>query len=192
MDTLEYQHESEKMKHLSALFLSLFLFAGTPALACEKAKTTDTTLNISHVWGKPNYGPNGAAYFTLKNEGKKTRHLIAASSALSARVELHTHIHENGVMKMRHMKDGVTIKPGETVQFKPAGKHVMLLGMKEKLKDGGTYNLQLEFKDGTKEVLKVKVMNNGPKSSKADDKRGSHADDDHRGSHADEDHRGSH
>jgi hypothetical protein len=180
------------MKQLSALFFSLFILFTTPALACEKVETTDKTLKISHVWGKPNYGPNGAAYFTLKNEGKKERHLIAASSALSPRVELHTHTHEDGVMKMRHMKDGVTIKPGETVQFKPAGKHVMLLGMKGKFKDGGSYKIQLEFKDGTKEVLKVKVMNNGPKSSKAEDKRGSHADDEHRGSHEDGDDRGSH
>lgn len=173
---------------MKVLFSSLFavlILSSSHAFACEMVKTTDKTLSISHVWGKPNYGPNGAAYFILKNNGKKARHLIAASSPLSDRVELHTHIKEDGVMKMRKMKDGFIVKPGETLHFKPAGNHVMLLGMKEKLKPGASYDIQLQFKDGSKETLKVAVKDKETKGSHADDKRGSHADD-KRGSHTDE------
>ncbi len=171
------------MKILFSSFFAVLVFFSSPVLAGDKKmKDTATNLTISHVWGKPNYGPNGAAYFILKNNGPKARHLIAASSPLSDRVELHTHIKEDGVMKMRKMKDGVIIKPGETIHFKPAGNHIMLLGMKEKLKPGASYDIQLKFKDGTTQALKVSVKDKEERGSHADKDRGSHAEED-RGSH---------
>ncbi|MGH1406852.1 MAG: copper chaperone PCu(A)C [Rhodomicrobiaceae bacterium] len=185
---------------MKVLFSSLFavlVFITSPVFAGdEKMKETASNLSISHVWGKPNYGPNGAAYFTLKNNGKTARHLIGASSPLSDRVELHTHLKEDGVMKMRKMKDGIIVKPGETLHFKPAGNHIMLMSMKEKLKPGATYDLQLKFKDGSTEKLKVAIKDKDHekehRGSHADDKRGSGTDEkkmkktDTRGSDAEE------
>lgn len=178
---------------MKVLFSSLFavlVFITSPVFAGdEKMKDTASNLSISHVWGKPNYGPNGAAYFTLKNNGKTARHLIGASSPLSDRVELHTHLKEDGVMKMRKMKDGIIVKPGETLHFKPAGNHIMLMSMKEKLKPGATYDLQLKFKDGSTEKVKVAIKDKDHekehRGSHADDKRGSNADE-KRGSGTDE------
>jgi|GEM_PF-427767 len=173
----------------SSLFAVLICLSSPVFAGDEKMKETASNLSISHVWGKPNYGPNGAAYFILKNNSKTDRHLIGASSALSDRVELHTHLKEDGVMKMRKLKDGIIVKPGETVHFKPAGNHVMLMGMKEKLKPGASYELLLKFKDGSTEALKVSIKDKNHekdhRGSHAKDKRGSHADD-KRGSHADE------
>lgn len=169
------------MKLFISTFIIVFLLISTNLIAAEKANEDKTkALTITNVWAKPNFGKNGAAYFTLKNNSKVKRHLIGASSPLSDRVELHTHLHEDGVMKMRQLKDGIIIAPGETISFKPAGNHVMLMGMKEKLKEGATYPLKLLFKDESEEALKVtikwKVKNKNP------DMRGSH-NDEHRGSH---------
>lgn len=173
----------------SSLFAVLICLSSPVFAGDEKMKETASNLSISHIWGKPNYGPNGAAYFTLKNNGKTARHLIGASSPLSDRVELHTHLKEDGVMKMRKMKDGIIVKPGETLHFKPAGNHIMLMSMKEKLKPGATYDLQLKFKDGSTEKLKVAIKDKDHekehRGSHADDKRGSHADE-KRGSGTDE------
>jgi copper(I)-binding protein len=183
-------YERSKMKVLFSSLFAVLVFITSPVFAGEKKmKETASNLSISHIWGKPNYGPNGAAYFTLKNNGKTARHLIGASSPLSDRVELHTHLKEDGVMKMRKMKDGIIVKPGETLHFKPAGNHIMLMSMKEKLKPGATYDLQLKFKDGSTEKLKVAIKDKDHakehRGSNADDKRGSSADE-KRGSASDE------
>jgi copper(I)-binding protein len=59
----------------------------------------------------------------------------------------------DGVMTMRPLENGLEIKPGATVELKPAGAHIMILGVKEPLKDGQTVPVKLTFKTaGTVEV----------------------------------------
>ncbi len=65
-----------------------------------------------------------AAYFDVINKGGADE-LLSARSAVSPRVELHTHLHEDGVMKMRQVKT-VKIQGLQTTSFKPGGLHVML------------------------------------------------------------------
>ncbi len=67
-----------------------------------------------------------AAYFDIVNKGGADE-LLSASSAVSPRVELHTHLHEDGVMKMRRVET-VKIQGLQTTSFKPGGLHVMLFG----------------------------------------------------------------
>ena len=40
----------------------------------------------------------------LRNDGDKPVKLVAGASPEAGRVELHTHLHENGVMKMRQVE----------------------------------------------------------------------------------------
>jgi copper(I)-binding protein len=65
-----------------------------------------------------------AAYFDVVNAGGADV-MLAASSPASPNVELHTHLHENGVMKMRRV-ESVAIPARTTTQFKSGGLHVMM------------------------------------------------------------------
>jgi len=65
-----------------------------------------------------------AAYFDLTNEGKDNR-LVSVSSPISDAVEIHNHIEEGGIMKMRRV-DGVALDAGGTVEFKPGSYHIMM------------------------------------------------------------------
>jgi periplasmic copper chaperone A len=49
------------------------------------------------------------------------------------------------VMKMRELKDGVEIKPGSTVEFKPGGYHVMFMGLNQQLVQGQSFKATLQF-----------------------------------------------
>ncbi len=158
------------MRSALITFIVLFFSHLGIAMAESGPKVSMPDLEIAHVWAKPNYGPNGAAYFKLTNKGDKPRYLTGASSPLSKRVELHTHIEKDGVMKMRRVKEPIEIAPGKTVLFAPAGHHVMLFAMEKKLKEGDKLPLTLIFKDGTKQNLTAKVK----KSADKDDHRGSH------------------
>ena len=56
---------------------------------------------------------------------------------------------EKGVAKMRQVT-GLEIKPGETVELKPGGMHVMFMGLKQPLKQGQKVKGTLVFeKAGT-------------------------------------------
>lgn len=66
-----------------------------------------------------------AGYFEITNHGKTVDTLVSVTSPISNAVEIHNHIEEDGVMKMRQVK-GVDIGPGETVVFKPGSYHLML------------------------------------------------------------------
>jgi copper(I)-binding protein len=69
----------------------------------------------------------GAGFLDIKNHGADDK-LISASSPVSDTVEVHNHINENGVMKMRQV-EAVDLPKGETVSFKPGSYHLMFYGM---------------------------------------------------------------
>ncbi len=73
-----------------------------------------------------------AGFFTLQNTGGADR-LMSASSPDSSSVEIHNHIDDNGVMRMRRI-DGVTIETDGVVRFEPGSYHLMLFGVN--FKDG--------------------------------------------------------
>ena len=134
-----------------------------PSLTYAHGKADD--LVIENAWGKPNFGPNGAAYLKITNNGSKKIELIEAISPVSNRVELHEHINQDGVMRMRRIKDAITIESKETITFEPAGKHIMLFNMKDKFKAGANFPLTLKFKNGKHKDITVKILS-GDKSTK--------------------------
>ena len=108
-------------------------------------------LTIGHPWANPSIGgsTNGAVFLTIINGGTAADRLIGVASPVAGRVELHTHLMEDGVMKMRKI-EGIDVEPGAPIALKPGGLHVMLIGLKAQLKDGDSFPLDLTFaKAGT-------------------------------------------
>ncbi len=59
----------------------------------------------------------------------------------------------DGVMKMRALPNGLEIKPGETVELKSGGYHLMFMDIKVPFKQGDTIKATLQFeKAGSLEV----------------------------------------
>jgi hypothetical protein len=59
--------------------------------------------------------------------------------------QIHQMKMDNGIMKMRPVEGGLEIKPGQTVTLDPSGYHVMLMGLKQPLKQGEHFKATLEF-----------------------------------------------
>ncbi|MEP1552500.1 MAG: copper chaperone PCu(A)C [Paraglaciecola sp.] len=91
--------------------------------------------------------PNTAAYFSIENLSKKTEVLIAASSSIADKAELHNHVFINDMMRMQQ-QESIQIEPGETVHFKPGGLHIMLFGLNQKLEENQKVSLRLLTQDG--------------------------------------------
>lgn len=81
-------------------------------------------------------GGNGAGFFSLTNRNGGPDTLVAVESPVAGKVELHESSVVGGMMQMRELEGGVRLKAGETVEFKPGGKHIMFLGLKQALKPG--------------------------------------------------------
>ena len=144
------------MRSLIAVFALLFLVA-TPATAMhhEKGLAKVGNIKIEQAWARATPGkvPNGAAYLTLSAEGEESDRLIGVATPVAKRAELHTHLMEDGVMKMRQMK-AIEITPGSPSVLKPGHNHVMLMGLKAPLVQGETFPLTLTFeRAGSVEIM---------------------------------------
>ncbi len=123
----------------------------------------------------------GGAYMTLTNHGAATV-LVAVGSDAAERVEIHDHIMDEGVMRMREVEGGIPLGMHETVTLRPGGYHVMLMGLKEPLRKGGTVDLTLEFDDGSTLDLTAPILSIAATGAKAKG-HGDHGHGDHGKTH---------
>jgi copper(I)-binding protein len=134
---------------LSAIALTL---AGGIAVAEEYSVGT---IQIGNPWTRatPKGSTVAGAYMTIINKGSVPDRLLGGASAVADRFEVHSMVMDGGVAKMRPVDGGLEIKPGETVELKPGGLHVMLTGLKQPLDKGQKVKATLEFaKAGKVEV----------------------------------------
>jgi len=112
-------------------------------------------LVIEAPWARatPQGAQVGGGYLKITNTGKEADRLIGGSFPVATSVEVHQMSMSDGVMKMRKMDHGLEIKPGQTVELKPGGYHLMFIGLHEGLKQGRTIKGALQFeKAGSIEV----------------------------------------
>lgn len=94
----------------------------------------------------------GAVYMKIENTGNVADKVISASSDMAKRIELHSHIMTDGIMKMRQI-DSLDIPANSTIELKPGGLHLMVFGLKSHLKVGDEMSLNVVFeKAGTLEI----------------------------------------
>jgi hypothetical protein len=129
------------MRRILATLVALLLAA--PALAHDY---TLGDLKIAHPWTRATAaaGAAGGGFLTVRNTGTAPDRLLRAESPAATTVELHTHINDGGVMRMRPVPD-IPIPPGSEVTLQPGGLHVMLLGTRQKFERGARILLTLVF-----------------------------------------------
>ena len=122
---------------MRTLWAILFLFAAFPVHA---------QLQIEKPWARAT--PPGATvaggYMLIRNAGAAADRLVSASSPAAAKVELHVHLHENGVMKMRQVP-GYDVPAGGAFELKPGGAHLMFVDIKRPFKQGEKLPVKLKF-----------------------------------------------
>ncbi len=97
-----------------------------------------------------------AAFMTVHNDDMSDHKIVSASSPAAKTVELHTHTHENGMMKMRQVPD-IAIPAGGDTFLKPGGLHIMLIGLTQELKKDVPISITIKFEDGSEKTLSLPV-----------------------------------
>ncbi|HMO07444.1 MAG TPA: copper chaperone PCu(A)C [Paracoccaceae bacterium] len=134
---------------LRTLLAALAAMLAVPALAHDG-------IHIENPYARVGASGSGAAFFDIVNHSAEPDRLISAASEAAERVELHTHVEDaQGVMRMIEVKDGIPVGGHETSALARGGNHVMLLGLRQPLKDGDVLLLTLTFERG--EVITVEV-----------------------------------
>jgi copper(I)-binding protein len=95
------------------------------------------SLEINNPWSRatPKGAQTAIGYMTIKNNGTTPDRLIGGSVEVADRFQLHAMTMEDGIAKMRDLND-IDIKPGQTIEFKPGGSHVMFVNLKHPLSKG--------------------------------------------------------
>lgn len=101
---------------------------------------------------------NSAVFMQLKNNSGKEHKIINATGNVSSTVELHTHVNDNGVMRMRKVNE-ISIPANSTTELKPGGLHIMLIGLNKGLNVGDDVELEITFADNSKAVITAPVKN---------------------------------
>ncbi|MEM7654324.1 MAG: copper chaperone PCu(A)C [Pseudomonadota bacterium] len=131
-------------------------------------------LHLENLWARatPPGSKNGAAYLIIHNTGSSNDSLVGGSAgSVAERVEIHTHVDDNGVMRMRQVEE-IRVAPDAVSKLVPGGDHVMLMGLKKQLIEGDTVPLTLIFKNAGEIEVMVPVSRTAPAGSEHNGHKG--------------------
>jgi hypothetical protein len=110
------------------------------------ATAADAQVSIDKAWARATApgAPVAGGYMTVRNKGAAPDRLVGASSAAAARVELHVHIKEGDVMKMRQVA-AYEVPANGSFELKPGGAHLMFVQIARPFKEGDKIPVKLKF-----------------------------------------------
>ncbi len=149
--------------------IALVVAAGLAAMLLSPVSAHEYSvgsLKIGHPWARatPKGASIGGGYMKITNTGNTPERLVGGSTDIASRFEIHEMSMDNGVMKMRAASKGLEIKPGQTIEFKPGGNHVMFVGLKRPLEKGGHLKASLQFEKAGKVDVDFTIEGIGAKT----------------------------
>jgi len=141
---------------LSIALLALALSAGSAE--AQQLKAGDLLLSQAWTRATPGGAKVAGGYITIENKGAAADKLIGGSSPAAGKVEVHEMAMDNGVMKMRLVKDGLPIPAGQSIKLAPGGYHIMLMELKAPLKQGDKVRVILIFEKAGKVEVTLDVQ----------------------------------
>ncbi len=150
------------IKFLGAVISLTFLMAvGFTSPAVPDTARNDEVI-VEAAWARASIGTSrpSAAYLTIRNEGDETDVLTSLKASVSEVAEVHAMTMTDGVARMGPA-GAVKLPAGHEVVLKPGGLHVMLMNLKQPLKEGEKFTLTLTFKGAGPIDVSVPVLGIG-------------------------------
>ena len=121
--------------------------------ASDQLASEDSNIMVMNGYARATFAmaKTGAVYFMLHNQNDVDVSLtsVEVDAAIADEAQIHTTEMQGDMMRMREMKEGVTIPANGMVSFESGGYHVMLLGLKKGLEEGSEVGLTLTFDEQT-------------------------------------------
>jgi copper(I)-binding protein len=134
---------------MKRITVAALLLAALPVMA---------QVTVKDPWVRATVSQQKATGAFMQITSAQDARLVEASSPVAGVVEVHEMTMEKDVMKMRAMK-GLDLPAGKSVELKPGGYHVMLMDLKQQMKEGDTVpvTLVVEGKDKKRTTVEVKA-----------------------------------
>lgn len=115
-------------------------------------------VQVNAAWARATAPGQDSAAVSLHITSRKDANIVAVSSSAANSAEIHSMVHENGMMKMRALET-LALKAGQEVALGDDGNHLMLIGLKKPLVAGDSVALTVtvQFADKRKEKVEVKA-----------------------------------
>ena len=143
------------MTPFSRLAVAL-LSAATSTAALAAGAADGISAGTPYVRLMPPGTKTTAAFMTLTNSGNTDARLVKAETPIAKVAELHTHINDGGVMKMRQVA-AIEIKAKGETALKPGSYHIMLINPIGAVKEGDKVAITLGFDDGSSKKIEATV-----------------------------------
>ena len=114
---------------------------------------------VENHWARASQGPNSAMFGTFTNSSNQDDQLIAVEVKdpnFCDHTELHAHVEEDGIMKMRPVEN-IVIPANSTAELKPGGLHVMFMKIANPMNEDAIVPVTLKFQSGQTLDLEVPV-----------------------------------
>ncbi|MDB1125689.1 copper chaperone PCu(A)C [Vibrio algarum] len=135
---------------------SVILASTLSLLLSSFAFASDVIIDHPYARATPPNAPTSAVFLVLNNSDNVERSIVSASTPAAGKVELHTHVMDGDVMKMRQV-DSISIPAqGQTV-LKPGGLHIMLFELQQDFKEGGQIDVTVNFANGESQSFTAKI-----------------------------------
>lgn len=102
-----------------------------------------------------------AAFMVMSNTSDSDDRLIAVEADFARSAQLHTHIMENDIAKMRDVEGGFEVAAGGRHELLRGGDHIMITGLKSVPVVGETVKLTLIFEKAGSFTVPFAVMQAG-------------------------------
>ncbi len=137
------------------------------ALAVMAVSTVNAQVTVEAPWVRATVAQQQATGAFMRLTAEKDAKLVRAESPVANIVEIHEMAVQNDVMKMRQISD-IALPSGSAVELKPGGYHIMLIQLRQQVKEGDVVPITLIFEDaaGKQESMRidapVKPLTTGP------------------------------
>ena len=124
-------------------------------VALASAAHAQSEIMVKKPFAPPSANPMmGAAYMHIHVTKPCT--LIGAVSDVAETIEIHTTTEKDGVYSMRKLEQ-MDITPDNHGHMVPGGNHMMLIGLHKPLKDGDSFDMELQFEQCDNVTVTVPV-----------------------------------
>jgi periplasmic copper chaperone A len=144
--------------------IAVLLLSACPASAQDSSAREFRAGNIvvSNPWSRatPKGAKVGAGYMVIENKGAIPDRLVGGSVEAATGFEIHDTVVEDGVMRMRQLA-GLELPPGEPVEVKPGGRHIMFVDLGYPLAAGQKAKGELRFERAGRLAIEFEVIGMG-------------------------------
>ena len=132
-------------------------YAAAVCAALSLALPAAAQVIVSDPWIRGTVPQQMATGAFMQLKSAKDAKLVEARSPAAGVVEIHEMKMENNVMRMRAVQ-ALALPAGRTVELKPGGYHMMLMDLKQQMKEGEVVPVTLVVESGGKrESIEVKA-----------------------------------